>query len=45
MFLYRFLLSQYPHKERPLPTAKDPGSTGELVGAGHISSLDLKSGF
>ena len=30
MLLYRFLLSQCPHEERLLPTAKNPGNAEEF---------------
>ena len=45
MFLHRLLLPQCPHKEILLPTARIQEVLESLVGAGHFSCLDLKSGF
>ena len=46
MLLYRLLPSQCPCMKKdsyPLPRIQE--ALGSLVGAGHFSCLDLKSGF
>ena len=45
MLLYRLLPSQHPQEERLLPTARIQEVLESLVGAGHLSCLDLKSRF
>ena len=45
MLLYRFSTSQHPYEEVSYPLPRIQEALESLVGAGHFSCLDLKSGF
>ena len=45
MLLYRLLQSQYPYKKDSYLLPRIQEALESLVGAGHFSCLDLKSGF